>query len=133
MARLVLDSSLLIEIDRGNATKIEGLDPGDSLVLPVVVLAELLVAANHPRRTAESKAATQRFIDDLLESAELRSIDQETAAAFAELKAFSIATGKPRGTNDLWIAASTIVARAELKTLDRRAQFEGLPGLILRD
>jgi tRNA(fMet)-specific endonuclease VapC len=133
MARLVLDSSALIEIDRGNARTIPGLVPGDSLVLPVVVLAELLVAANHPRRNSQSKAATLRFIDDLLESAELRLIDQETAVVFAELKGFSISTGKPRGTNDLWIAASTIVAGAELKTLDRRAQFEGLPGLILRD
>jgi tRNA(fMet)-specific endonuclease VapC len=133
MARLVLDSSVLIELDRGNSSPISALEMGDKLVLPVVVLAELLVSLKLPQRGEASRLTTKRFIQSLVESSEISVIDEEVAEVFAELKAFTIAAGVPRGANDLWIAASSIVARAELVTLDRRARFEGLPGLVLRD
>ncbi len=132
MAKVALDTSVLVALDRGQALGSTAIKPDDRWVISVVALAELLVAAKSPARTESARARTEAFLELLKAKCEIQTIDEETAAVFAELRAFVINEGKPRGVNDLWIAASAIRAGAELWSVDQNARFDQLPGLHLR-
>lgn len=100
--------------------------------MPAPVLGELLVAAYLPNRTASQRNRSFEFVQGCIAIAEFLPITQQTTEIFAQLKAMTLADGKSRGVNDLWIAASAIDNQAELVTFDKKAFFEGLPGLRLR-
>jgi predicted nucleic acid-binding protein len=131
MARVVLDSSAWIYLER-----VQGPLPGfteyDQPIMAPAALAELLVAGQLSTRSVAARNATLKFVKDAMQIAQFLPIDELTSEIFADLKAFSREQGRPRGVNDLWIAATAIRADAELLTLDKGAYFEDLPGLILR-
>jgi tRNA(fMet)-specific endonuclease VapC len=132
MGQVALDTSVLVALDRGQALGSAAMKTNDRWVVSVVVLAELLVAAKSPKRTESARARTEAFLELIKSKCEIQAIDEETAGIFAELRAFAISEGKPRGVNDLWIAASAIRAGAELWSVDQSARFDELPGLRLR-
>lgn len=132
MGKVALDTSVLIALDRNQAVPNSILSPEDSLAIPVVALAELMVGAKHPQRSEAARQRTLAFVATLEQECEVLGIDSETAVIFAALRAHAIQEGKPRGINDLWIAAAAIQANAELSSIDQRARFEALPGLRLR-
>ena len=131
MARVVLDSSAWIYLERQRGP-LPGFTESDQAIMAAAALAELLVAGQLPTRSIAARNATLKFVKDAMKVAEFVPVDQLTSEIFAELKAFSRDQGRPRGVNDLWIAATAIRADAELLTLDNGAYFEDLPGLILR-
>ena len=132
MGKVALDTSVLIALDRGQALGSVAIKTDDRWIISVVVLAELLVAAKSPARTESARRRTEAFLELIKSKCEILTIDEETAAVFAELRAFAISKGKPRGVNDLWIAASAIRVGAELWSVDQSARFDELPGLRLR-
>lgn len=133
MNKVVLDTSAWVEIGR-NRKSISALNLKRSQILmPAPVLGELLVAAYLPGRSSPQKEKSLQFVQGCLENAEFTSITEKTTEIFARLKAETLASGKIRGVNDLWIAASAIEAQAELITFDKKAYFEGLPGLMIRN
>ena len=133
MNKVVLDTSVWVEIGR-NRKSISALNLKRSQILmPAPVLGELLVAAYLPGRSSPQKEKSLQFVQGCLENAEFTSITEKTTEIFARLKAETLARGKIRGVNDLWIAASAIEAQAELITFDKKAYFEGLPGLMIRN
>lgn len=132
MGKVALDTSVLIALDRNQTVPITILSPDDSFAIPVVALAELMVGAKHPQRSGAARQRTQAFVATLRQECELLGIDDETAGIFAALRAHAIEEGKPRGINDLWIAAAAIQANLELSSIDQRARFDSLPGLRLR-
>lgn len=131
MARVVLDSSAWIHLERQRGP-LPGFTESDQAIMAPAALAELLVAGQISTRSVQARNATLKFVKDALQVAEFVPADQLTSEIFANLKAFSRDQGRPRGVNDLWIAATAIRADAELLTLDNGAYFEDLPGLILR-
>ena len=133
MARLVLDSSIWAQLQRSGEKLENYIDPSDYVYLPAAVLAELKVATKHRARTTQQRKDSDIFVSQCLAIAEFWPSTEATAEIYAELAAYAMSIGRPRGVNDLWIAAAALEVGAELKSLDRRAQFEGLPGLILRD
>jgi tRNA(fMet)-specific endonuclease VapC len=137
MARLVLDASAWIQIERLGQEVGDVISPSDHVFVPTTVLGELKVGEKFVARMAKRNTAPQiksrSLVNACLEIAEYAPTTKVTAEIYAELKIFAMTEGKPRGQNDLWIAASAIELRAELVTLDRRARFEGLPGLVIRD
>ena len=132
MAKVALDTSVLVALDRGQDLGSVAINTDERWIIPVVVLAELLVAAKSVTRTDSARARTEAFLELIKSKCEIQAIDEETAGIFAELRAFAISEGKPRGVNDLWIAASAIRAGAELWSVDQSARFDELPGLRLR-
>jgi tRNA(fMet)-specific endonuclease VapC len=132
MGKVVLDTSVLVALDRNQELDSLEIKSDDQWVISVVVLAELVVAANNRERTDSARARTAAFIEMLKSKCWVQGIDEETAAVYAELRAFALDEGKPRGINDLWTAASAIRSGAELWSVDKNARFEELPGLRLR-
>ena len=126
------DTSVFIALDRERNLDLLGTDHSEQVALSVVVLGELLVAAKHPGRNREEREASMEFVEQLKASSVLAGVDDRTAEIFSELRAYAAQSGKPRGINDLWIAATAIQIGAELITLDSRAGFDDLPGLRLR-
>ena len=132
MGKVMLDTSVLIALDREPGSALPGVTDADQVVLSVVVLGELLVAANHPGRSEKERHASMVFVNELREASILAGIDDRTAEIFSELRAFTAKSGQPRGSNDLWIAATAVHVGADLVTFDSRAGFHGLPGVRVR-
>lgn len=131
MGKVVLDTSAWVEFERKGEILVE-LNSEDELLLSTVALGELLVATRLKRGSGSAVAATADYIQDLLAFTRVIPLDEATARIYADLKAFTKLEGSPRGTNDLWIAATAIQHEAELLSYDRRANFAGLPKLVVR-
>jgi predicted nucleic acid-binding protein len=95
-------------------------------------LAELKLGVVATKRSSEARTLSELALQVFLSTSTFLPIDEKTAEIFAQLKESSNASGRPRGINDLWIAASAIQYQAELVSLDRAAMFQGLPGLTVR-
>ena len=131
MERLVLDTSVWIGIERGSLDIGEAVGRNKKLILPAIVAGELKQALFTSSRT-ESKMQKSLDFFALVESlTEFAPIDQRVADRYAEIKHFSMASGKPRGTADLLVAATAIEHKAKLYSIDQRADFGSLPNLLL--
>jgi predicted nucleic acid-binding protein len=130
MGRVVLDTSAWIQLERGGS--LPGLTESDEPIMAAAALAELLIATRISSRAVSARNSTLQFVKAAMQVSEFRPIDTETCEIFAELKAFAKDQGRPRGVNDLWIAATAIAADAELLTSDQGAFFDELPRLRIR-
>jgi predicted nucleic acid-binding protein len=104
---LVLDTSALVELERGGAEWIAGLgELGDETVaLPAIVLAELLAGAT---LASSAKRATSRRtkINALVSLVGVVPLDGEIAAEWATLFAVLRKRGKMIPSNDLIVAST---------------------------
>ena len=71
------------------------------------------------------------FVEQVLATIPVEDYDFDTARVHAGLLADARRQGRPRGANDLLIAATAIDRGRTLVTLDRGG-FEGIEGLLLR-
>jgi len=126
MARLILDTDTLIQLDRdgGAAT---GISESDDIAIAAITLAELrhgVVAADARRRPAR-----ERFVADVEETVEVLPYTRATAAEHAVLLDVVRRTGTPRGAHDLIIAAHARQTGRQIVSLDLKARFGDLPGV----
>ena len=130
MARVVLDTSVLVAIDR-NPTSIDVLlRPEVEYFVPEVVIAEYLVGIELTKDATDK--LNKLAMLDLFESfVTPTTFGRAEAKAFAIFAAASRRTGTPRSHFDLAIAASAYVLDATLQTSDRSARFEELPGITV--
>lgn len=131
MGKVVLDTSAWVEFER-RGDKLKELKSDDELIMSPVALGELLVATRIKKRSEAAIAASIDYIKEILLFATIVALDDSTARIYAELKAASSLSGTPRGTNDLWIAATAVQHDAELLSYDKKANFAGLPRLAVR-
>lgn len=126
MARLILDTNALIELDR-HAEHVAGISEADDIAIAAVTLAELrhgALAADTARREAR-----EQFIQDVEETIEVLPYTRSTAAEHATLLDHVRRSGKPRGAHDLIIAAHARQTGRQVVTLDVKARFTDLPGV----
>lgn len=129
MARLILDTTALIAIERGDRTLAGAFDDSDDVALATVSVAELLVgaeladASRHPRRT--------ELINRLVTEIPMEPYTVGVARKHAGLMAHVRRTGRPRGAHDLIIAATALASDRVVVTADRRG-FDDLPGVEVR-
>lgn len=129
MERLVLDTSVWIQLERGLAVFDEMVSDHQQVLLPAIVLAELKVSAQDPRRTASQNQASLSFVTAVQEIAEFVPVDEAVVNQFAFLRSHCKQVGKPRGTADLLVAATALARDASLNSLDGKAKFADLPNL----
>lgn len=128
MARLILDTNALIDLDRQSA----GASPfseSDDIAIAAITLAELqhgVLAAGASRR-----AAREQFVADVQETIEVLPYTRATAAEHAALLDHVRRAGHPRGAHDLVIAAHARQTGRRVVTRDVRARFGDLPGVEL--
>ncbi|HVW45445.1 MAG TPA: PIN domain-containing protein [Solirubrobacterales bacterium] len=131
MARLILDTSVLIEAERGEGGLLEAVEDVDDLAMSAVTVAELRVGVGltKGRRQRENH---ELFIASVLDAISVEAYDVEVAEAHAQLMAHVRRAGTPRGAHDLIIAATALARDRKVVTLDRRG-FADLPGVAVAE
>ncbi len=126
MARLILDTTALIQLDRQGAG-VSSVSESDDLAIAAITLAELrhgVLAADVARRRTR-----EQFVDDVEETIEVLPYTRSTAAEHAALLDHVRRAGKPRGAHDLIIAAHAKQTGRLVVSLDAKARFSDLPGV----
>lgn len=126
MARLILDTNALIQLDRDGGAA-AGISELDTIAIAAITLAELrhaVLAADETRRPAR-----ERFVDDVEETIEVLAYTTSTAAEHAVLLDYARRTGTPRSAHDLIIAAHARATGRRVVSLDVKARFGDLPGV----
>jgi predicted nucleic acid-binding protein len=120
---LILDTNALSALAEGDAALIARLAAATTVALPVVVVGEYRFGIGQSRH----RARYERWLTELMESCEVLSIDETTAAQYAAIRSELREGGKPIPTNDLWIAA--LSRQYGYPLLSRDGHFDGIKGL----
>ncbi|MFT4219056.1 MAG: PIN domain-containing protein [Microbacterium sp.] len=125
--RLILDTNLLIEYERGTLDR-ASLD-ADELAIAAVTVAEFRVGIELAG-TVERAADRARFLALVLTGVDVLDYTERTAAEHARLLAATRRDGKPRGVHDLIIAAHAAETGRTILSRDATARFGSLPGVL---
>jgi tRNA(fMet)-specific endonuclease VapC len=128
LARLILDTTVLVDAERGGDSPEEVIDDGDDVAVAAITVAELRVGvqlANGRRREKR-----ERFVAAVLDAVSIEPYDLEVAEAHADLLAHVRRTGAPRGAHDLIIAATARAQERQVVSSDKGA-FSELPGVSI--
>lgn len=120
--RGVLDTSVFIADERGRALQIDLLP--DEAAICVVTLAELALGV-HLAESEKIRARRLATLRSLQAGYVALPIDEEVAAAFAELVAGARRAGRRPKVQDTWIAATARAHEVAVYTQD--ADFDDLP------
>jgi tRNA(fMet)-specific endonuclease VapC len=129
VARLILDSEVLIATERAGKYLNGVIDDDDDVAIAAISAAELLTgvnladAARRDRRTA--------FVRSVLDTIPIEVYDLSVARAHADLLAHVRRAGRPRGAHDLIIAATAVATDRIVVSADSRA-YADLPGVSVR-
>lgn len=93
--------------------------------LPTIVLGELEAAFRLGRRTSDNRAKLEEFLHE--DFVEVLSVTADAARRYGEIFVALRTAGTPIPVNDIWIAAATIAAGAELISFD--SDFERIARL----
>ncbi|MBT3246341.1 MAG: VapC toxin family PIN domain ribonuclease [Actinobacteria bacterium] len=130
MSRLLLDTTVLIDLERtGHDLDSILLDEDDAAVSAVTV-AELEVGVH--LASVEHREDRRRYVREVIENVLVLPYDVEVARGQAALLAHSRRTGRPRGRHDLIVAATALVSGRTILSADATA-FLDLPGVLLYD
>lgn len=130
MARLILDTAVLIDGARGHVD-MALLADDDDVAIPAVVIAEYL-AGNRLDPNPGRAAAQRAFLDDVLNVVPVHVYDRAVADHHASLLAHVQRSGSKRGVHDLIIAATARATGRVVVTTDERARFSDLPDVKAR-
>jgi tRNA(fMet)-specific endonuclease VapC len=128
LARLILDTTALIEAERGDGALLGATADVDDVAVAAITVAELRVGVDLAK--GRRRARREHFIASIVDAISVETYDLEVAAAHAELMAHVRRAGTPRGAHDLIIAATAVARDREVVTLDRRG-FADLPGVAV--
>jgi tRNA(fMet)-specific endonuclease VapC len=126
---VLIDTSVLIKHERGRidlSGKLAGREAEDFFI-SVVTASELLHGV-HRARDAGIRAKRSAFVESILASFPILSIDLATARIHSQIGAALSAAGTLIGPHDLWLAAACITHGLSLATENLR-EFERVPGL----
>jgi tRNA(fMet)-specific endonuclease VapC len=126
LARLILDTTILVASERNAEALAAAIGDGDDVAIAAVTVAELLVGVELADR--RRRAARAAFVDEVLSTMPVEPYDTATARIHARLLATTRKTGTPRGAHDLMIAATAVETGRRVVTADVRG-FADLPGL----
>lgn len=126
MDRLILDTGVLVVLERGQEIPADVLPDDADIVIAAITASELLVGVElaDNRRRATRRAT----VDAIVDAFDVLPFDLETARHHAVLLAHARRSGRPRGAHDLQIAATARATGRILLTTDRSA-FDSLPGV----
>jgi len=128
---VILDTGVLIAVERGKVALDDVLADDDDPVIAAVTAAELLQGVE--LSDADRRPARQSFVDSVLATVPVEEYTVDVARFHARLLAHVRRAGRPKGAHDLIIAATALASARMLITYDKRARFDDLPGLRLRE
>ncbi len=126
MSLLLLDTTFLIDAERGGVDLDDAIEDDDDVAIAAVTVAELLVGVRLASR--KRRDARQVYVEEILESLPIIAYDRNVAVEHAELLVAARSQGRPRGAHDLLIAATARATDRTIVTADQDA-FTDLPGV----
>ena len=114
--RIVLDTSAYSHFRGNHHDVVSRIAAADVVYLPTIVLGELEAAFRLGRRTADNRARLEEFLHE--DFVNVLPVTGDVARRYGELFVELRSAGTPIPVNDIWIAAATIDAGAELITFD---------------
>lgn len=128
--RLILDTNILIGIEREDQVTLAMFRDDDELAIAAVTRAELLTG---PALANDSNLRARRLATALgaLSLVTVLDYSESTSDHHAELLAHTRKTGRPRGPHDLIIAAHAAETGRHVLTHDANARFGELPGVVI--
>jgi tRNA(fMet)-specific endonuclease VapC len=129
LARLILDTSILVTLERRGDALEDLIDDADDVAVAAITVAELLVGVE--LATGKRRVRRRRHVDGLLELISVESYDMQVAGSHASLLAWARRQGRQRGAHDLIIAATATARSRQVVTTDEDA-FVDLPGVLVR-
>jgi predicted nucleic acid-binding protein len=127
--RICLDTSAYSHFKRGDASAIGIIDSAEWVGMPAVVLGELRTGFALGSRLRDNERTLAAFLRNPV--VEVRSIDDETARIYAEIVVALRHAGTPLPTNDIWIAATAVLAGANVVTFDAHFRAMARVGSIV--
>lgn len=130
LARLILDTTVLVDAEREGIAALEGLiGDEDDVAIAAITVAELRVGVE--LADARRREGRRAFVDAVIGSVSIENYDLDVAQAHGALLAHTRRTGSPRGAHDLIIAATARAREREVLSTDKEG-FAGLPDVTLR-
>lgn len=129
MSRLLLDSTFLIDAERGAEDLDAAIDDDDDIAVAAITIAELRVGAL--LATGRRRAVRSAYVDEIAATIPVLSYDVRVAEAHAQLLVDVRRQDKPRGAHDLVIAATARATDRAVVTADRMA-FVALTGVAVQ-
>jgi tRNA(fMet)-specific endonuclease VapC len=127
---LALDTSGYSQFALGVERAIAAMEAAESLAIPTVVLGELFAGFRRGSRERANRKRLEEFIETF--EVQILPVTEIEADWYAKVVARLRAEEKPIPTNDVWIAACALAAKASLLTADGHFDFvEGLTVLKL--
>ena len=116
MTAVALDTNAYAAFRKGLPDAVELLTMVDQIVMPTVVLGELRAGFAMGSRASINERDLTRFLAS--SRVDVQSIDERTSFVYGSVFMQLRKRGTPIPTNDIWIAASALVAGAPLFTYD---------------
>jgi len=131
VARLILDSEVLIATERAGKHLNGVIDDDDDVAIAAISAAELLTGVNLADAAHRDKRTA--FVRSVLDTIPIEVYDLSVARAHADLLAHVRRAGRPRGAHDLIIAAHALQTERTVLTFGAKARFGDLPGVSAID
>lgn len=132
MGRCVLDTSVLIAMERKAIVLRSAITPDEDILVPSIAMAEYLVGLHWSKNPREREQVT-RNLRAIEQISTVLEFGEKEAKAFAILKAEALTNGERRTDFDLAIAAHSVVEDAILVTRDKNARLSELTGVVTRE
>jgi tRNA(fMet)-specific endonuclease VapC len=129
VARLILDTAVLIAAERRDNELNRVIGDDDDVAIAAITAAELLVGVE--LADAAHRSARAAFVRSVLDTIPIEDYDLAVARTHSLLLAHARRSGRPRGAHDLIIAA-TAVARERMVVTRDASGFLDLPGVATR-
>jgi tRNA(fMet)-specific endonuclease VapC len=129
MARLILDSTVLIGAERSARTLDKLIRDDDDIAIAAITAAELLVGVE--LADDDHRGSRGAFVRSILDTIPIEIYDLTVARSHASLLAHTRRTGTVRGAHDLVIAATAAARDRTIVSADAAA-FADLPGVAVR-
>ena len=129
MARLILDSTILIGAERSGRHLNRIISDEDDVAIAAVTAAELVAGIQLAPEPHQARRAA--FVQSVLGTIPIEPYDLKVAEVHAELMAHVRRAGQLRGAHDL-IVAATARARERIVVASDAAAFDDLPGVTAR-
>jgi tRNA(fMet)-specific endonuclease VapC len=124
--RVILDTGVLIEIERGTLDVDTALGADDAAIAAITAM-ELFVGVE--RADDAHRQVRAAHVEALLASLPIESYGLEVARVHARLAVQAMAAGKVRSAYDMIIAATAVATNRILLTTDASAGFGQLAGV----
>jgi tRNA(fMet)-specific endonuclease VapC len=125
---LLLDTTFLIDAERGDEEIDALIDDADDVAIAAVTVAELLVGVQLASKRHRHRR--QDYVEAIIGALPILVYDTNVATEHADLLVAVRKAGRPRGAHDLIIAATARVSNRAILSADQTA-FEGLPGITV--